>query len=56
MHLRYFAGLSQDEIARREGLSQVHVSRLIRASLARMRALAVDGMSGAQGARSRVGL
>jgi RNA polymerase sigma-B factor len=37
MHLRYFAGLSQDEIARQVGLSQVQVSRLIRASLERMR-------------------
>jgi RNA polymerase sigma-B factor len=37
MHLRFFAGLSQDEIASQVGLSQVQVSRLIRASLERMR-------------------
>jgi RNA polymerase sigma-B factor len=42
LHLRFFAGLSQDEIAREVGLSQVQVSRLIRSSLERMRA-AIDG-------------
>jgi RNA polymerase sigma-B factor len=44
MHLRFFAGLTQEEIARHLGLSQVQVSRLIRASLERMRhALATGG-------------
>ena len=38
MHLHFFAGLSQTEIAHEVGLSQVQVSRLIRASLVRMRA------------------
>jgi RNA polymerase sigma-B factor len=37
LHLRYFAGLTQSEIADELGLSQVHVSRLIRSSLERMR-------------------
>lgn len=37
LHLRFFAGLSQAEIAREVGLSQIQVSRLIRASLDRMR-------------------
>lgn len=37
LHLSFFAGLSQAEIAREVGLSQIQVSRLIRASLARMR-------------------
>ena len=41
LHLRYFAGLSQAEIAREVGLSQIQVSRLIRASLERMRS-AID--------------
>ena len=54
MHLRFFVGLSQDEIARREGISQVQVSRLIRASLERMRrALAVTAAAGARSPRSR---
>lgn len=37
LHLRFFAGLSQAEIAREVGLSQIQVSRVIRASLERMR-------------------
>jgi RNA polymerase sigma-B factor len=36
VRLRYFHGLSQSEIARRVGLSQVHVSRLLSASLERL--------------------
>ena len=35
--LRFFAGLSQTEIARRVGLSQMHVSRLLTRTLDRMR-------------------
>lgn len=37
LHLRFFGGLSQSEIAREVGLSQNQVSRLIRDSLARLR-------------------
>lgn len=37
LHLRFYAGLSQAEIAREVGLSQIQVSRVIRASLERMR-------------------
>lgn len=37
LHLRYFAGLSQVEIAREVGISQMQVSRLIRTSLERLR-------------------
>jgi RNA polymerase sigma-B factor len=56
MHLRYFAGLSQEEIARQVGVSQVQVSRLIRASLERMRgALTAGGSAQAPGSGSRVG-
>lgn len=44
LHLRFYAGLSQAEIAREVGLSQIQVSRVIRASLERMRgALARSG-------------
>ncbi len=54
MHLRFFAGLSQGEIAEEVGVSQVQVSRLIRASLERMRgALAVD-VAGPAKRRARV--
>lgn len=38
LRLRFYAGLSQEEIASEVGLSQVHVSRLIHSSLAKMRA------------------
>jgi RNA polymerase sigma-B factor len=37
LHLRFFEGLTQSEIAEQIGISQMHVSRLIRNSLARMR-------------------
>jgi RNA polymerase sigma-B factor len=44
LHLRFFAGFSQAEIAREVGLSQIQVSRLIRVSLERMRrAFGEDG-------------
>jgi RNA polymerase sigma-B factor len=38
LHLRFFEGLTQSEIAERVGISQMHVSRLIRNSLNQMRA------------------
>ena len=37
LHLRFFEGLTQSEIAERVGISQMHVSRLICDSLARVR-------------------
>jgi RNA polymerase sigma-B factor len=37
LHLRFFAGLTQREIADHVGISQMHVSRLIRRSLETMR-------------------
>jgi RNA polymerase sigma-B factor len=37
LYLRYFDGYTQSEIADQIGVSQVHVSRIIRASLGRMR-------------------
>jgi RNA polymerase sigma-B factor len=37
LHLRFFAGLSQSEIAREVGVSQMHVSRLIRRALDKLR-------------------
>lgn len=54
MHLRFFAGLSQGEIAEHVGVSQVQVSRLIRASLERMRcALSVGESATASSSGSR---
>ena len=47
LHLRFVEDLTQSEIADRIGVSQMHVSRLIRRALARLRAVArerdVDG-------------
>ena len=37
LHMRFFEGLTQSEIAERVGISQMHVSRLIRQSLARVK-------------------
>jgi RNA polymerase sigma-B factor len=37
MHLRFYGGLTQSEIAAEIGISQMHVSRLIRRSLDKMR-------------------
>lgn len=45
--LRYFGDLTQSEIAARLGISQVHVSRLLRSSLARLRYLSrADAQNG----------
>jgi RNA polymerase sigma-B factor len=40
LHLRFFDGLTQSEIALRLGISQMHVSRLLARSLAQLRAAA----------------
>jgi RNA polymerase sigma-B factor len=42
VELRFFAGLSQSEIAERVGVSQVHVSRLLRSSLTTLQRAAGD--------------
>ena len=43
IHLRFFEGLTQSEIASRLGISQMHVSRLLARSLAQLRTAADDG-------------
>jgi RNA polymerase sigma-B factor len=40
VHLRFFEGLTQSEIADRLGISQMHVSRLLARSVARLREMA----------------
>ncbi|HVE46773.1 MAG TPA: RNA polymerase sigma factor SigF [Acidimicrobiales bacterium] len=42
LHLRFFEGLTQSEIASRLGISQMHVSRLLARSLAKLRAAAEE--------------
>ena len=48
VELRFFEGLTQSEIAARIGISQMHVSRLLRRSLAVMRGR-LDGAVTEQG-------
>jgi len=43
VQLRFFEGLTQSEIATQVGLSQMHVSRLLTASLEKLRPALVDG-------------
>jgi RNA polymerase sigma-B factor len=44
LHLRFFEGLTQSQIAQQVGISQMHVSRLIRRALERIRAeIGTDG-------------
>jgi RNA polymerase sigma-B factor len=42
LHLRFFEGLTQSEIAGRLGISQMHVSRLLARALAQLRSQAED--------------
>src|SRR2546426_4809620 len=49
LHLRFFEGLTQSQIAQQVGISQMHVSRLIRRSLEKIRdEIAVKEESGAR--------
>src|SRR5436309_4860065 len=48
LHLRFFKGLTQSQIAQQVGISQMHVSRLIRRSLEKIREeIAVEEEQGA---------
>lgn len=42
LHLRFFEGLTQSEIANRLGISQMHVSRLLTRSLSQLRSAATE--------------
>jgi len=42
LHMRFFEGLTQSEIAQRLGISQMHVSRLLARSLAQLRDAAAE--------------
>ena len=43
LHLRFFKGLTQSQIAQQVGISQMHVSRLIRRSLEKIREEIAEG-------------
>lgn len=45
LHLRFFRGMTQSEIARELGISQMHVSRLLARTLSRLRE-ALEGQEG----------
>ena len=45
LHLRFFEGLTQSQIAQHVGISQMHVSRLIRRALEKIRAEIADARS-----------
>ena len=45
LHLRFFKGLTQSQIAQQVGISQMHVSRLIRRALEKIRdEIATEGL------------
>jgi RNA polymerase sigma-B factor len=51
LHLRFFEGLTQSQIAQQVGISQMHVSRLIRRALEKIRAeIAADELDPARAA------
>ena len=43
LHLRFFEGMTQTQVAARVGISQMHVSRLIRKSIEKLRHYMLDG-------------
>jgi RNA polymerase sigma-B factor len=53
LHMRFFLGMTQSEIAEQVGISQMHVSRLIRQSIDRVREQLEDEPEPAAGERSR---
>ena len=53
LHLRFFEGLTQSQIAQQVGISQMHVSRLIRRSLEKIRAEIADDETEATGSKPR---
>jgi RNA polymerase sigma-B factor len=52
VYLRYFGELTQQEIGERLGMSQVHVSRLLRQSLQQLRSGVDEGDEGDEGTRA----
>ncbi|MDP9295138.1 MAG: sigma-70 family RNA polymerase sigma factor, partial [Actinomycetota bacterium] len=46
LHLRFFEGLTQSEIAEELGISQMHVSRLLSQTLVRLRSAADSDIEG----------
>ena len=53
LHLRFFKGLTQSQIAQQVGISQMHVSRLIRRALEKIRDEIAAEETGESAPRSR---
>jgi RNA polymerase sigma-B factor len=53
LHLRFFEGMTQTQVAARIGISQMHVSRLIRKSIENLRQYMEEERSQADGAGER---
>lgn len=53
LHLRFFEGMTQTQVAARIGISQMHVSRLIRKSIDNLRQYMAEDETLAQAARGR---
>jgi RNA polymerase sigma-B factor len=56
LHLRFFEGMTQTQVAARIGISQMHVSRLIRKSIENLRQYMAEEESQADGAGERGGV
>ena len=53
LHLRFFEGMTQTQVAARIGISQMHVSRLIRRSIDNLRQFMAEDEALAEAARGR---
>ena len=53
LHLRFFEGMTQTQVAARIGISQMHVSRLIRKSIDNLRQFMAEEETLARNARGR---
>jgi RNA polymerase sigma-B factor len=56
LHLRFFEGMTQTQVAARIGISQMHVSRLIRRSIENLRQYMAEEETLAKAARGRGGV
>jgi RNA polymerase sigma-B factor len=53
LHLRFFEGMTQTQVAARIGISQMHVSRLIRKSIDNLRRYMAEDEALVRSARGR---
>jgi len=53
LHLRFFEGMTQTQVAARVGISQMHVSRLIRKSIENLRQYMAEDEALVEAARGK---